>query len=468
MSIGVCYPDKYAVEETFQLLKVPWDWYVPGQQYDVVIARKADVPGCTENLIDLTGNDIFKKISDLLTTGQPHLHEPVCDLLIDTLRQELKKYTILVEIPPAPWGHPYMVALTHDVDITSVRECRILTVGYAAYQCFKQGNFRAGFNLFCAKCGIGPDPWSLFEHWKSLENRLDVRSTFFFVPQKDDPGVRAHPYRAVVYDIKEKTDLLRDLDHGGWEAGVHGIDNWADAQRGRQEIAALGLEGKTPGNRTHWLLFDQNSWKVLDEAGYSYDTTFGYNDDAGFRAGTTQVYRPRGVQNLLELPLHIQDIGLFGNFCWAPTDNGWVKTPCMHLDEHAARMYCDRIFDYAKRLGGAVTILWHYENLTPPRDWSGLYAELVKSAQADDAWVTTAGAVVEWFKERRETGIEYGRGKNIITIKIRNRLSGQNPPMFVRVFIDPVRVANIDTEYRVGEDYIDIRCTRPEITVALL
>src|SRR5208337_634928 len=152
MSIGVCYPDKYAVEETFQLLKVPWDWYVPGQQYDVVIARKADVPGCTENLIDLTGNDIFKKISDLLTTGQPYLHEPVCDLLIDTLRQELKKYTILVEIPPAPWGHPYMVALTHDVDITSVRECRILTVGYAAYQCFKQGNFRAGFNLFCAKC----------------------------------------------------------------------------------------------------------------------------------------------------------------------------------------------------------------------------------------------------------------------------------------------------------------------------
>ena len=86
------------------------------------------------------------------------------DLLIDALRQELKKYTILVEIPPAPWGHPYMVALTHDVDITSVRECRILTVGYAAYQCFKQGNFRAGFNLFCAKCGIGPDPWSLFRN----------------------------------------------------------------------------------------------------------------------------------------------------------------------------------------------------------------------------------------------------------------------------------------------------------------
>ena len=75
-------------------------------------------------------------------------------------------------------------------------------------------------------------------------------------------GVRAHPYRAVVYDIKEKTDLRRDLDHGGWEACVHGIDNWADAQRGRQEMAALGLEGKTPGNRTHWLLFRPEQWKI--------------------------------------------------------------------------------------------------------------------------------------------------------------------------------------------------------------
>src|SRR5208283_6026562 len=100
----------------------------------------------------------------------------------------------------------------------------------------------------------------------------------------------------------------------------------------------------------------------------SYDTTFGYNDDAGFRAGTLQVYRPRGVENLLELPLHIQDLGLFGKFCWAPTASGWEKTPCLHLDEVAARASCESIFEYARTYGGAVTLLWHYENLVPPRD----------------------------------------------------------------------------------------------------
>jgi hypothetical protein len=467
MSIGVCYPDQYAVEETFQLLKVPWEWYVAGRQYDVVIARKADVPGWTGNLIDLTGNDIFKKVSDLLNAGRPHLHKPVCDLLIDNLREEFKKYTILVEIPPAPWGHPYMVALTHDVDVTSVKECRLVTVGYAAFQCISHGEVQAGFRLGLSRCGMGRDPRVLFSRWKSLEDQLGVRSTFFFVPKKDNPGVRAHPYRVVGYDIKEKRDVVHDLTQGGWEVGVHGIDNWADVAQGRQEKTALGLEDKTPGNRTHWLLFDQNSWKMLDDAGYSYDTTFGYNDDAGFRAGTTQVYRPRGVQNLLELPLHIQDLGLFGKFCWAPTDNGWVKTPCLHLDENAARTYCDRIFDFACKYGGAVTVLWHYENLTPPRDWSGLYADLVKRAQADGAWVTTAGNVVEWFGARRRTGIEYSVNENILTIKIRNLNSGQNPSLRVRVYINPAQVSQIDTDFRIGEDYIDIPYTRPEITVTL-
>ncbi|MFA6226286.1 MAG: hypothetical protein WC620_08995 [Methanoregula sp.] len=85
------------------------------------------------------------------------------------------------------------------------------------------------------------------------------------------------------------------------------------------------------GNRTHWLLFDRNSWKKLDDAGYTYDTTFGYNDDAGFRAGTLQVCHPEGCSKLLELPLHIQDIGLFGNFCWAPVDKGWKKHPVFTL-----------------------------------------------------------------------------------------------------------------------------------------
>jgi len=463
MSIGVCYPDTYAVEETFQLLKVPWEWYEPGRPYDVVIARGAEVPGFAGNLIDLDKNDFFRKISDLLNVGQEHLHEPVCDILIDQVRQELKKYTILVEIPPAPWGHPYMLALTHDVDVTSVRECRYGTVGFAAYQCFRQGQIRAGLCLLSARLGIGPDPWALFLRWKALEGELGVRSTFFFVPRKNDPGVRAHPYRSVPYEIDP--EILANLTRDGWEAGVHGIDNWADAAAGTREMAAVSND--IVGNRTHWLLFDEKSWKNLDEAGYSYDSTFGYNDDAGFRAGTLQAYRPRDTETLLELPLHIQDIGLFGRSCWAPMGDRWEKIPCLHLEETGAAEMSNRILDLAKRYGGAVTLLWHYENLVPPRDWSGLYVELVNRAKKDGAWVTTAGNVVAWFRERRQAVITCRQEGKTITLGAGNLESdGTLPPLTVRVHIPDNREIAADTGYLRQKEYIEIPLTKETITVS--
>ena len=71
--IGVIYPDKYAVEETFQLMKIPWEWYDPSEGYDVVIGREEDLESDVNlNLIDLSEDDIFKKISNLLNQGIAH------------------------------------------------------------------------------------------------------------------------------------------------------------------------------------------------------------------------------------------------------------------------------------------------------------------------------------------------------------------------------------------------------------
>jgi len=463
MTVAVSYPETYPVEETFQLLKIPWEWYEPGRDYDVVIARKADVPGYDGPLIDLTDNDVFRKICDLLNHGQPHLHEPLCDIELDHLRQELKKHTILVEIPPCPWGHPYMVALTHDVDLTSVKECRWTTVGYAAYQCLAQGRIMSGLRLLAARLGLGKDPWNLFEQWKGFEQDMGVRSTFFFVSMPGKTGRAAHPYRAVSY--VPDTKVMQLLTESGWEAGVHGIDNWIDADEGRMEMGRLGLSGA--GNRTHWLLFDDRSWMTLDKAGYSYDTTFGYNGDAGFRAATLQAYRPESVENLLELPLHIQDLGLFGTFCWAPTADGWEKTPCLHLPEKEARDHCNRILDYARQYGGNVTLLWHYENLVPPRDWSGLYRDLVSRAKADGAWVTTAGNVVAWFRERRHVSVTCRFAENTVSITQEGAHTLNSPhPFRVRIHMPSNRSISTEAEYVRGEEYIDIKMNRKCIKVS--
>jgi hypothetical protein len=61
--IGVVYQDKYAVEETFQLLKIPREWYDSSKEYDVVIGRKEDLKSkdVDFNLIDLS-EDISAKV----------------------------------------------------------------------------------------------------------------------------------------------------------------------------------------------------------------------------------------------------------------------------------------------------------------------------------------------------------------------------------------------------------------------
>ena len=256
-----------------------------------------------------------------------------------------------------------------------------------------------------ARLGVGNDPWSLFRRWKMFEDQLGVRSTFFFVPKRDDPGMRAHPYRAVGYDIREIKDLMHDLKKEGWETGrprYRQLDGCRTRKTG--DCQALGPLMDSPVTGPTGSSLTRTVGRCWTKPGYSYDTTFGYNDDAGFRAGHCRCTGRGTCKTLLELPLHIQDLGLFGKFCWAPTDSGWVKTPCLHLDAAAAREYCARIFDFAKKYRRCGDVLWHYENLTPPRDWSGLYADLVKRAQADGAWVTTAGRWWSGFGQEERSG----------------------------------------------------------------
>jgi len=350
----VKYGDTYAVEETFQLFKIPWEWYDPEHTYDVVIARKEDVGTVDAYLIDLSEKDYFAEVAETINEGLPHCHEPVVDILIDELRQVLKEHTLLVEIPLVPWGYSYIVALTHDVDITSVRERRWVSVGYAVYQCLRKGQVRDAFWIFGAKCGIGKDPWNCFEEWMRLEEKLGVRSTWFFLPEKGKAGQDAPAIRAGHYDLDP--ELIRKLTDGGWEVGVHGLDNWRDIAAAKEELKRVSdITNTDVGTRVHWLLFDQDSWKRLDEAGYAYDSTIGYNDDVGFRAGTMQPYRPRGCGQLVEVPLIIQDAALFGGKTWNSSDEG-KRGSCLSLSEDEAMEKCEEILGYAKYYGGVVTI----------------------------------------------------------------------------------------------------------------
>jgi hypothetical protein len=180
-----------------------------------------------------------------------------------------------------------------------------------------------------------------------------------------------------------------------FEIGVHGIDAWWDRAAAADELREVAeLTGQAElGVRMHWLYFDSSSFATVEQAGFRYDATIGYNDAVGFRAGTTQVFRPLSVERLLELPLHIQDTALF-------------FPGRMNCAEQEALDLCQRILDWTQRLGGVSTLSWHERSLAPERQWDGAYWWLLAQLRQRDAYVGSARDVVSWFSTRRSVDLQ--------------------------------------------------------------
>ncbi len=142
------------------------------------------------------------------------------------------------------------------------------------------------------------------------------------------------------------------------------------------------------GIRMHWLYWTERSPKILEEAGFAYDSTFGYNDAVGFRAGTTQPFCFLSAERLLELPLNIQDSSMF-------------YSSRMNLSETEALNTCKGIIHSTFRSGGALTVNWHTRSLSPERLWGDFYAQLLKEIQRHRVWFATAHDIVGWFRSRR-------------------------------------------------------------------
>jgi hypothetical protein len=359
------------------------------------------------------GYDLFDEVRTLLAAGQPaaHAHVPTLDIHVAMLRGwVLDAGFPVLEIPPAPSGHPFVVCLTHDIDFAGIRYHRFdhtmwgflyrSTVGAlvdllrgrtSLARCWR--SWRAAGALPLVHLGWARDFWEPFAWYLRVERPLPA--TYFLIPFKGRAGERVADGRsfgrAAGYDVADLAPSLAALRRARCELAVHGIDAWHSAERGREErrrIAAVA--GRSPsGIRVHWLLREADTPRVLEDAGYAWDASLGYNETVGYCNGTSQPFRPLGAIALLELPLHIQDGALFFPRRLGLTDAGaWRR--------------CEAMIENARRYGGALTVLWHDRSHAPERFWGDFYVRLLGELRARGAWFATASDVVEWFRDRRD------------------------------------------------------------------
>jgi hypothetical protein len=413
------------------------------------------------------GFDLFTEVRHLLTEGQPteFASIPTLDLHISLLRELIVSQGVtLVEIPPFPAGHRFIVCLTHDVDHPCVRYHKFdrtmfgflyrAMIGSAVNFCRGRRslgqvavNWKAAFSLPLVFAGIAKDFWNQLDRYLELERGL--ASTFFVIPVKDDPGVdangRTNARRASRYASADVADDLRKLLSANSEVAVHGIDAWRDSAKGRDERERVREITRTAetGIRMHWLYFDLGAPSTLENAGFSYDSTAGYNETIGYRAGTTQVFKHLSVDRLLELPLHIMDTALF-------------YPSYMNLSDEQARTAMLPLVENATKLGGVLTINWHDRSLGPERLWGEVYVNLLRELRDRKPWFATATQAVSWFRKRRAASFaRTSKHGGAIRVQATDPIADDLPPLTARVYNSRASTYNLDARRHAAfQDFI--------------
>jgi hypothetical protein len=291
---------------------------------------------------------------------------------LDPLDPPLERLRARLRVEPQRWdGARFAVALTHDVD-TPWRWTPIGIRGAAARLKADVLHARLGDAVREAKGLVrvpvyrrrGTDPnWRFREIISESKRHGATGMTFYVLAGHRDPHDGSAPE---VYD-ELRPRLIEELS--GAEIGLHASYTAADdpGQIERELRVLRGLGARVTGNRYHYLRVDPHrNLRDIESADLRYDTTLGFPDAIGFRAGIARPFRPWDVDrdapmDLVEVPLAVMD---------ATFDRRYLN-----LSARKAWPDLERLLDWAAVNGAAFAILWHPERFDPPTSggWDRLY-----------------------------------------------------------------------------------------------
>jgi hypothetical protein len=274
----------------------------------------------------------------------------------------------------------FRVALTHDVD-NPWRWTRVGLRGSAARLKRNVRGARLGPAVreatALASAPVhrvrGTDPNWRFEQIVAEERRRGAQSsTFFVLAGHHDPHDGASPR---TYD-ELRPQLVETLHDIGAEIGLHGSYTAADdpARLADEKAKLEALAGPVAGHRYHYLRGDPH--RNIARLPFRYDTTLGFPDAVGFRAGIARPFHPWDFErdapaDILEIPLAAMDATL-------------AEERYLGLSAKRAEPQLTALLDWAAVNGGAFAILWHPDRFDPLSSggWDRLYSRVLDGVQA--------------------------------------------------------------------------------------
>jgi hypothetical protein len=260
---------------------------------------------------------------------------PVVNEVVEQLWRRLEAAFPRLERRP----RSFELVVSHDVDVPGCRgrRPRVLAADLV----------RERDPLLAARRLAGRDPCDTFDYLLEASERRGLRSAFYFIADGSE------------YPLEQTRPLLERIHARGHEIGLHPGYDSQSAEAVRAEADRLrALSPQEPaGGRQHFLRWSPAAWGHWEQAGLAYDSSVGWAEAAGFRAGVCYEYPVfdvlgRRALGLRERPL----VAMEATFL-----------QYLALDDEAALATMRGLKDTCRRYGGSFTLLWHNNRLQSAR-----------------------------------------------------------------------------------------------------
>jgi hypothetical protein len=306
----------------------------------------------------------------------------IVDAYVDLLWSALRRLWPRLERKP----RSFRLALTHDVDDplaslgrTPARLARQLAADALVRRDAALAVRRMRSWAALRRRDYRLDPYNTFEFLMEVCERHGIAGAFYFLAT-EEAGPRDGPYTLEHPWVRA---LMATIHGRGHEIGYHaGFDTYRDADRTGEEFRRLrtaageiGVSQSRWGGRQHYLRWENPAtWENWERAGLDYDSTVGFADRIGFRAGTCHEFpafdlRERRALRLRERPLLVMDRTLFDY---------------MGLGPQEAEQAVLEVARECRRARGTLTLLWHNSTLPTARQrrWYAALTDAVAQASS--------------------------------------------------------------------------------------
>ncbi len=248
--------------------------------------------------------------------------------------------------------HKYKTKITHDIDFFARYDKFSKLIKAIGGDIFVRKSFKKAINTLQIyskiKKGKAKDPYDTFDYLMNLSEKAGLKSHFYFIPAmlgEDDAQ----------YNISDKGVMktMLHINKRGHIVGIHGAyRSYKNKNLYYEELKRFPKNIKIEEGRQHFLRFkNPETWQMLEDCKIKKDSTIGFINNVGFRAGTCFEYSgfnilTREKLKLKEQPLIVMEQALIKKY---PDKNDFFNKIIA-------------LKDTVKKYKGIFVFLWHNNN----------------------------------------------------------------------------------------------------------